>query len=277
MKDEGILGGMNFILHPSSFRLPFSAFVRGTGALEEEGKGALRFVVTDANDAQYSDAQLDDYQPLSRRNFLWRPPLRMSLRARFSHPAGALRGTAGFGFWNDPFMMTGPRKPALPRALWFFYASPPSNMALALDVPGFGWKAATIDALRWPFLALLPLSPVAAPLMNFRRLYRAAWPLAQRAINVSEAIVPAKMTDWHTYTIEWEARRVRFFVDQDLLLDCDTSPRGPLGFVMWLDNQFMIVTPQGRLKHGLLNAPGRQWMAIEHLQIQKIAPERNLS
>jgi len=119
MKDEGVFDGMDFILHPSSFRLPFSAFVRGTGALEE-GDGALRFVTTDANAAQYSDAQIDDYQALSRRNFLWRPPLRMSVRARFSHPAGALRGTAGFGFWNDPFMMTGPRKPALPRALWFF-------------------------------------------------------------------------------------------------------------------------------------------------------------
>ncbi len=266
---------MDFILHPSSFRLPFSAFVRGTGALEE-GDGALRFVTTDANAAQYSDAQIDDYQALSRRNFLWRPPLRMSVRARFSHPASALRGTAGFGFWNDPFMMTGPRKPALPRALWFFYASPPSNMALALDVPGFGWKAATIDALRRPFLALLPLAPIAVPLMNFRRIYRAAWPVAQRAINVSEAIVPAEMTGWHTYVIEWQARRVRFFVDKDLLLDCRTAPRGPLGFVMWLDNQFMLVTPWGRLQHGLLNAPGRQWMEVERLQIHKIAPERNL-
>jgi hypothetical protein len=37
----------------------------------------------------------------------------------------------------------------LPRAIWFFYASPPSHMDLALDVPGYGWKAAMIDATSW--------------------------------------------------------------------------------------------------------------------------------
>jgi hypothetical protein len=242
-------------------------YLRGGGALEPTGH-TLRFVNQDTSSGQYTDAQIDDYQGLPRRRFPWRPPLTMTVRARFSHARDELSGTAGFGFWNDPFTMTGKRLPALPRAIWFFYASPPSNMKLDLRTPGHGWKVATIDALRWPFLLLLPTAPLAVPLMNVRRLYRALWPLGQRAIGVSEAPVEAEMSDWHTYVIEWGVEAARFYVDGELALGCTTPPRGPLGFVMWLDNQYAVVTPWGRFGYGLLDAPGRQWMEVDTLLIE---------
>ncbi|MDY6875118.1 MAG: family 16 glycosylhydrolase [Chloroflexota bacterium] len=248
-------------------------YTKGSGALEPTGS-TLRFVTTDTTSRRYSDAQIDDYQGLPRRRFPWRPPLRLTVRARFSHPAGQLQGTAGFGFWNDPFMMTGTRLPTLPRALWFFYGSPPSNMKLDLHTPGHGWKAATIDALRPAALLLAPLAPLAVLLMNLRPLYRALWPPIQRALNVREATVEAEtrepnrtMTGWHTYTIEWGTERVRFSVDKEPVLEDAPSPRGPLGFVMWLDNQYMVVTPWGRLRWGLLDIPGRQWMEVDSLTV----------
>jgi hypothetical protein len=46
------------------------------------------------------------------------------------------------------------------------------------------------------------------------------------------------------------------------------SPRGPLGFVMWLDNQYMVVTPWGRLGWGLLDEPGCQWMEVDWLAVE---------
>jgi hypothetical protein len=116
---------------------PEWVYTVGAGALEREGP-VLRFLLVNATAARYSNAQIDDYRGRPRRRFPWRPPVRMTVRARFSHPAGVLRGTAGFGFWNDPFMMTGARLPALPRAVWFFYASPPSDMKLDLETPGWG-------------------------------------------------------------------------------------------------------------------------------------------
>jgi hypothetical protein len=245
---------------------PWKTYIKGDGALEATGK-TLRFVNTDTVATRYTDAQIDDYQGLSRRHFLWRPPLQMTVRARFSHPAGKLSGTAGFGFWNDPFMMTGLRWPALPRVIWFFYSSPPSNIKLDLHTPGPGWKAATLDVIRWPSLALLPTIPLAAPLMNIDFLYRRLWPIGQRAINVSEALLTVDMTRWHTYTLDWQKKTARFSVDGEIVLDCQTAPRGPLGFVMWLDNQYLVVTPWGRFKYGLLEAPGEQWMEIEKLGI----------
>lgn len=242
-------------------------YLRGGGALETTGH-SLRFVNRDATSDEYTDAQIDDYQGLPRRRFPWYPPLTLTVRARFSHRCGVLRGTAGFGFWNDPFMMTGRRVPTLPRAIWFFYASCPSNIKLDLRAPGRGWKAATIDAMRWSFLILLPTAPLAVPLMNVHPLYRALWPLGQRAIGVREALVEIEMTEWHTYSIEWGTGRVRFFVDGASAMVSDTSPRGPLGFVMWLDNQYAVVTPWGRFGHGLVGTSGCQWMEVEKLVIR---------
>jgi len=239
----------------------------GGGMLELTGS-TLRFVNTNTSSGQYTDAQIDDYQGLLRRHFPWHPPLTLTIRARFSHPAGLLSGTAGFGFWNDPFMMTGLRLPTLPRAIWCFYASPPSDMKLDLHTPGHGWKAATIDALRPLFFLLAPTAPMAIPLMNCHPLYHALWPIGQRVIGVSEALIEADMTSWHTYAIEWGLRRACFRVDGWTVLDCDTPPRGPLGFVMWLDNQYAIVTPWGRFGYGRLEAPGRQWMEVDTLAIE---------
>jgi len=191
----------------------------------------------------------------------------LTVRARFSHPAGQLRGTAGFGFWNDPFMMTGARRPTLPRAIWFFYSSPPSNMQLALDVPGHGWKAATIDAWRLPFFLLAPSAPVAMPLMRIRSLYRTLWPLAQRTIGVSEKLLGVEMTEWHTYKIEWGVKTARFTVDEVLILTCTTPPRGPLGLVIWLDNQAMVVTPWGQFRHTLVASSVQQWMEVAEVEV----------
>ncbi len=226
-----------------------------------------RFINEPVRAGCYTDAQIDDYQGLKRRDFLWRPPLTLEVCARFSHPSGELKGTAGFGFWNDPFMMTGARFPTLPRAIWFFYASPPSNMKLALDTPGCGWKVATIDATRLPFFLLAPTAPLAVPLMHIKPLYRRLWPIAQRAISVSEAMIEAPMTGWHRYRLEWNPSRVRFSVDGKVLLDGDTSPRGPLGFVMWIDNQAMILTPWGRFSWQTLELVHRQWMEVKELSI----------
>lgn len=238
----------------------------------------------------YANSQIDDYQNLRRRDFLWRPPLTFSIRARFSHAAIAptaaskvsaapltptvdtLTGTAGFGFWNDPFMMTDARRPTLPRAIWFFYSAPPSNMDLALDVPGYGWKAATIDAQRPLFYTLLPTAPIALPLMHSKPIYRALWPIAQRAINVSEAMIPQLltpqlMTQWHTYRIDWQPKTAAFYIDDDLLMECQTPPRGPLGLVIWIDNQYMVVTPQGRVRHGFVASHKAEAMEIDWVQI----------
>jgi hypothetical protein len=121
---------------------PLTTFVAGTGVVKQDEHGGV-LTLPVASSAVYSDAQLQDYAGLARRDYPWRPPLHFSIEARFS---SGVHGTAGFGFWNNPLSLRG--VPALPRALWFFWASAPSQMELAQGKPGHGWKAATIDAGR---------------------------------------------------------------------------------------------------------------------------------
>lgn len=246
----------------------------GTGSLERL-PSTLRFTVTRPTSTGYSNAQTDDYRGLSRHHFPWRPPLRLSVRARFSASEPHLQGTAGFGFWNDPFLMTEPRLPALPRAIWFFYASPASNMKLDWQVAGHGWKAATVDASRGPALLWLPLVPILVPLMNLTPVYRRLWPLIQRSLRIREARLRVDMTQWHTYILDWDVEQSTFGLLPDdnpprrVILQAP-SPRGPMGFVMWLDNQYLIVTPWGKLRWGFTESPGQQWMEVDGFKIEPL-------
>ncbi|MBI5930278.1 MAG: hypothetical protein HY862_13290 [Chloroflexi bacterium] len=218
----------------------------------------------------YHDAQIYDYAQLRRRDYLWRPPLKMTVRAWTSHPVEELRGTAGFGFWNQPFMPTGQGLPRLPRAVWFFFGSPPNNMALAKDVPGYGWKAATFDAQTPSFFALLPLAPLGFLLMRKQAIYDRAWPIAQKAIRVSEKLLHVDIATPHTYELIWRQTDVDFWVDGELVHHTPCAPHGPLGFIAWIDNQYAIVTPQGRLGFGFIPMPHAQSLTLDSIEIQPL-------
>jgi hypothetical protein len=227
----------------------------------------VRLVNFPQRQGRYANAQLDDYRGRPRRAFQWQPPLRLVVRARFSHDAPELAGTAGFGFWNDPFLMTGWRVPALPRAAWFFFASPPGELALTAHTPGHGWKAAVIDALHPAAMLALPGAPLAALLMRSPRLAARLWPHLQRLGRADEAIVPAPMTDWHMYEIEWGQHGVWLRVDGETVLAEAPSPRGPLGLVIWLDNQWLAVRPTGHIRHGVLGRPQPQWLELSDVTL----------
>ncbi len=237
----------------------------GHGSVRQS-PGLLTLTVPPSDKTGYHNAQIADYDGAGA-GFRWRPPLRMTVRGRAHIPESGLRGTAGFGFWNQPFM-PGQRRVRLPQAVWFFFSSPPNNMALALDVPGAGWKAATFNARRWQFYALLPTAPVGLLLMRIPALYRRLWPIGQRAIGVSEHLLDnALLNDTHTYTLDWQTDRVSFRVDDTPVHETDLAPAGPLGFVAWLDNQYAIVTPQGHFGFGLVDVPAQQALLLEHIDI----------
>jgi hypothetical protein len=245
-----------------------------TGKVELEGQPAtLTLGKYDGSD--YADAQVDDYH--LDYVMRWRPPVQMTVRARFSHPEPALLGTAGFGFWNDPFGMTKiPQRTSwrtywiLPQAVWFFFASPPSNMEFAQGVSGYGWKMATLDSSGWLAKALLPFAPLAMLLCRWRKGYEMLWPIAQRVLKIGEKSVPTAMDEWHTYDLEWRVEGVRFCIDDREVFRSKYSPRGPLGFVAWVDNQYMVATPQGHFRSGLV-ATEKQWLEIESLDVRRLA------
>ena len=68
--------------------------IAGEGRLERVG-AMLRFVNVDTSRNEYTNAQIDDYQGLPRRRFPWRPPLRLTVRARFRLRSCRASGSCG--------------------------------------------------------------------------------------------------------------------------------------------------------------------------------------
>jgi hypothetical protein len=237
----------------------------GAGRLILADSG-LRLVVPRSTERRYSNAQIDDYAGMPRDRYPWRSPLRLTVRARFSE---SLRGTAGFGFWNHPFAPhTGIG--ALPEAIWFFRSSPPNDLPIALDVPGHGWKAATIDATHARARRWIPLAP-AVILLNQRPAWRRrVWPLVQRDLGIAEAIIGESPVEWHTCVLEWRRDGARWLVNDRVVLESSRSPRGPLGFVAWIDNQYAVARPTGRLGWGPLDVIEPQWIDLVELRIEPL-------
>ncbi|MCB8942222.1 MAG: hypothetical protein H6658_00470 [Ardenticatenaceae bacterium] len=218
----------------------------------------------------YADAQVDDYGSRKRREYPWRRGTEFVLRARFSHDAHELIGTAGFGFWNAPFGDPTVPWPALPQAAWFFFGSPPNDLPLAPNGPGRGWFAATLDATTGRALVMAPFAPVVVLLNRITAVRRRLWPGVQQRLGISFAPLNQAMTDWHEYRLVWQPGGCVFEVDGELVLQTEHSPRGPLGFVCWLDNQFMVVGADGRLRWGTLPVAKPQWLEVDNLNITNL-------
>lgn len=232
--------------------------------------GGLRFTLP-AGASGYADAQLDDYggpRPPSAPRFAHRPGVALSLRARFSHPAHELHGTAGFGFWNAPYGDPTTRRLALPAAAWFFFASAANDLPFAPE-PGHGWFAATIDATTPRALALIPLAPPVLLLNQFAPLRRRLWPAVGRRLGIAAAPLAVDLRDWRDYRLEWRGDGCRFLVDGAPVLTTPAAPRGPLGFVCWLDNQYLVLTPRGRFRAGVLPVAQEQWLEVSDLTIRR--------
>jgi hypothetical protein len=54
-------------------------------------------------------------------------------------------------------------------------------------------------------------------------------------------------------------------VDEVLTLKTPTAPRGPLGLVLWIDNQYAAFPPNGRLGYGMLANPEPAWLEIRDI------------
>jgi hypothetical protein len=243
-------------------------FTRGA-RVERLSRDVWRLEIPAGPAGRYRLAQLDDYGRLPRRAFRWQPPLELSLRVRASEALPP--GTWGMGLWNDPFgmaILSGAevlRLPALPNAAWFFFASPPNYLSLRDDLPAQGGLAATFSAPNLPAPLLLP-GALALPLLALPPTTCWLRRLARRWVRQDAVSLAIDPTQWHDYRLQWQAERVRFWVDETLVLETDAVPCGPLGLVLWVDNQYAALPPDGRLRFGTLANPQPAWLEIAGLR-----------
>ncbi len=238
-------------------------FAIGYAGIEHE-PGIGRLVVDGAVAGDLSDAEIDDHRTAPRWNLKWNPPLTMTIRARFSHPAGELAGTAGFGFWNDPFDWVG-NVESPPNALWFFYASPHSDMAFVRDVAGHGWKAGMLNGGKADRLTMA----VGNFVFKIPGMSKFVFALAETRMNAAEHVMSLDMTQWHEYILEWGIREAIFRVDGREVLRVKNPPRVPLGFVAWVDNNATSMGPGKDFDFKRIAINQRQWMELSCVRIEQ--------
>ncbi len=241
----------------------------GGGVIQPTGAGGYRLTIPPTPNG-YADAQLDDTAGVARSEFAWRPPVRLEVRARASNPQPA--GTLGFGFWNAPFAFSlglggAGRWPAPPRALWFFYGSPPNDFTFVRGGAGFGWKAMSIDAPAIASIALAPLAAAAVLLARVRLMRRRVIQAVTGRVLASEQLLDTRLDEWHTYSIEWMTQKAVLRVDGQPLLEA-TPPRSPLGLVIWIDNQFAVISPAKGFAFGTIPTTAEQWLEIQGMALE---------
>jgi len=238
--------------------------------VEAPAPGAWYLEIPAGPEKRYRLAQVDDYRKYRRRELPWKPPLRLNLKARVS--ASDLPGTWGFGLWNDPFSLTmglggaAQRFPALPNAAWFFFASPPNYLSFRDDLPAQGFLAQTFQspAVPSPLLALAAPGLGLAALPGGAQLVRL---FLRQLVKQAAVLTPGEVTEWHSYTVDWQPGGVIFYVDGQSIHKTAVAPRGPLGLVIWIDNQYAALPPKGGLKFGALENPTPAWLEIEELEV----------
>jgi len=243
-----------------------------TASVLKMGEGSWHLEIPSNTRRGYRLAQLDDHKSLPRRDFPWQPPLTLSLQVRVS--AQELPGTWGFGLWNDPFSILiaynrlAPRFPALPDAAWFFHASPQNYLSFRDDLPASGFLTSTFSSKKVPIAGLALASPILALTLipNTSQLVRK---LLRRAVRQDASIIHTNVTDWHDYSMEWDAGEVRFSLDGEVIFITNIAPSGPLSLVIWVDNQYAALPPSGRLRYGTLPNPEPAWLEIRGFSILK--------
>jgi len=240
------------------------------GCIEEISPGTWRLSIPSGPCGEYRWAQLDNYRHLPRKKFAYNPPLNLALKARVSTPD--LQGTWGFGFWNDPLSASiglggmARRLPALPNTAWFFHASAPNYLTFRDHHPAQGFLTATFASPLIPSLLLgfgIPFLPFLAWRVSarlFRKLIRIL--VQEDAVNL--VIDP---TEWHQYRMEWLVDKVVFLIDGIKYISTPIVPRGRLGLVIWIDNQFAAFPPDGRFRFGTLNTIESSWLEVGGIEI----------
>jgi len=248
-----------------------AAYRIGGGTVEVCGPACVRLTIPPLAGG-YADAQIDDTQRVPRARFRGRPPMRMRLRARASRRAPW--GTLGFGLWNDPFTVSigqggaARRLPASPQALWFFYGSPPNDLAFTAGASGTGWKAVSLRSPSVPGLVLAPAALAALALSRLPGLASPAVQLARRAVTAAETNLPAALDEWHTYSLSWHHCEAVFAVDDSVVLVAAQPPTARLGFVAWIDNQFAALSTDTGFRFGLIPTAEAQSLEIRDLELE---------
>jgi hypothetical protein len=156
--------------------------------------------------------------------------------------------------------------PVLPNAAWFFFASPENYLSIRNDHPSSGFLAAAFHSPSTSPLRLVPQLAL-VPLLFFHPWARRIRAKLSQVIDEQSIQLGVDVTQWNYYRLNWRTNKVEFSINSEPVFVSPTSPSGPLGLVIWLDNQYASFKPSGEIKMGVLKSSTPAWMEIEGLEI----------
>ena len=241
--------------------------VNGGKVMREDG-GTYRLELPTLHEGKYGLSQVDDYMHLARFQFPHTAPTVLKIEARVSQED--LCGTWGFGLWNDPFSIGlgagGMAKllPVLPNAVWFFYGSPPNYLSLRDDLPASGFHIKTFRSPLLPAMTSI-FGILALPFLFWSLTARVLRRFARWVIKEDACELAIDVTAWHSYQFTWQENKVLFEVDHKAAFETMTSPRGRLGLVIWIDNQYFYFKPNGKIGYGALGTKNAGELLVRNL------------
>jgi hypothetical protein len=225
----------------------------------EESFG-LRLSLRDAPSSKLSVAQIDDYINRPRSDYLWLPPKIFRLKARVSHLAGELLGTAGFGFWNNMAPLWGTHMEVNPNWIWYYYASPQSTISLTNGIAN-GWKASAVYGGKGGERAMAAANTFMKIPLFGKLLTGVRMPAKEKSLEEWD------FTQWHEFEIHWLPESIHFRIDGEEVLAARVKVSVPLAFVAWIDNNYATVKPNGEFEVGYLAVGQEQSLMIQSLEI----------
>lgn len=222
---------------------------QGSASVSEIAPGHWRLQVT-GTATHYSNAQLDDYHHLPRKEYPWHPPVRLSLWAKVPI---AHRGTWGFGWWNAPYSPLTSAMPARPASAWFF-GNGKGNTAWTPQSQPTGFKAATLETRTWQSLIIAPFTPLILLVNRMPRIYRWLWQRLMPRLHLAETMIVMPDAHWHHYQIDWRVDSVTWSIDDVVVAHAPVAPCKSLGLCIWIDNQWLTATPDGQFGWGLVES-----------------------
>jgi hypothetical protein len=133
-------------------------------------------------------------------------------------------------------------------------------------MPGHGFKAAMLNGGNIPG-GLMTLAGRAFNLaLKLPGISSLAMASARVAVRAREAMLDIDMTAWQDYELDWLPDAAIFRVNGREVLRAPSPPRGPLGFVAWVDN-YRATAASGEYQFAYVEVAEPQWMELEIVAI----------
>ncbi|MFN2303849.1 MAG: hypothetical protein ACK2TV_08970, partial [Anaerolineales bacterium] len=135
------------------------------------------------------------------------------------------------------------------------------------DLPGCGFHMKTFRSPVLPSILSLLAVP-AMPLLFWPGVVRMLRRFAQNVVQEASFAPDIDVEEWHSYHMVWMSEKVTFTIDRIRIFTTSISPLGCLGLVIWIDNQFFYINPDGRFGFGSLPTQEDQTLLICNLKLE---------